>query len=514
MSCGSCGTSTKDGGVPAGCNSNGNCGTESGCNNKLNVFDWLSNMDLPHGQTEFDIVEVRFKNSRKDFYKNESGLTLHQGDIVAVEASPGHDVGVVSVTGELVRMQLKKKNIEQDTVVAKVYRKAKPSDIEKWHQAQKLEETTMFKARKLALELGLRMKISDVEFQGDKSKAMFYYTADERVDFRELIKVMAQQFYVRVEMKQIGARQEASRLGGIGSCGRELCCSTWLTDFRTVNTSAARYQQLSLNPLKLAGQCGKLKCCLNFELDSYVDALKDFPDNTVRLKTKKGEAFHQKSDIFKRKMWYSYTSEPGVFIEFSTTYVKEVLDFNKQGVLPEELVSDVIEVATNKAVATAETSFSNVVGQDSVNRFDDRKKANNRNNSTRNKNNKPRGERTAPGATAKTEVVSGDGTEVTSTEKPTTNPRNNSKNNNNRNNNNRNKPRVPSDAATINDTAKSTTSTDAVTVSTTNDTNSKTDGDAPAANSNANRNRNNRGRNNNNRNKPRPNNNPTTPPTA
>lgn len=403
MGCGSggCGTDSKAGGVPAGCGSNGNCGTggEIGCNNKLNVFDWLSNMDLPQGQTEFDIVEVRFKNSRKDFFKNDTNITLHQGDLVAVEGSPGHDVGVVSITGELVRMQLKKKAIEHDTVKLKVYRKAKQSDIDKWKQAQALEVETMFKARKLAIEMGLRMKISDVEYQGDKSKATFYYTAEERVDFRELIKVMAQKFYVRVEMKQIGARQEASRLGGIGSCGRELCCSTWLTDFRTVNTSAARYQQLSLNPLKLAGQCGKLKCCLNFELDSYVDALKEFPDNSVRLKTKKGEAFHQKSDIFKRKMWYSYTSEPSVFIEFSTTYVKEVLEQNKEGILPDELVSDVIETSPNKVIATAETSFSNVVGQDSVNRFDDRnKKSSGNSNNRRNGNNNKRPARNATDA--------------------------------------------------------------------------------------------------------------------
>jgi cell fate regulator YaaT (PSP1 superfamily) len=503
MGCGSggCGTSsTTNGGVPAGCNSNGNCGTESGCNNKLNVFDWLSNMDLPQGQTEFDIVEVRFKNSRKEFFKNDTGLTLHQGDLVATEASPGHDVGVVSITGELVRMQLKKKNIPYDTVIQKVYRKAKPSDIEKWKQAQLLEEKTMFKARKLALELGLRMKISDVEYQGDKSKAMFYYTADERVDFRELIKVMAQQFYVRVEMKQIGARQEASRLGGIGSCGRELCCSTWLTDFRTVNTSAARYQQLSLNPLKLAGQCGKLKCCLNFELDSYVDALKNFPDNTVRLKTKKGEAFHQKSDIFKGKMWYSYTSEPGFFIEFSTTYVKEVLDLNKEGVLPDELVSDVIETSVNKVVATAETSFSNVVGQDSVSRFDDKKKPsnNNRNNNNRNKTNRPR---TVNATTEATSTDVADAPKETTVRTPNTR-NNNNRNNNNRNNNNRVKPTA------TNETSETAT----VATPTATPAQNATEGSTEAPRRPFNKSRNNNNRNRNNRNGSSTN--PTPPPTV
>ncbi len=482
MGCGSggCGTDSKEGGVPAGCGSNGNCGTggEIGCNNKLNVFDWLSNMSLPQGQTEFDIVEVRFKNSRKDFYKNDTNIMLHQGDLVAVEGSPGHDVGVVSITGELVRMQLKKKAIEHDTVKLKVYRKAKQSDVDKWKQAQALEVETMFKARKLAIEMGLRMKISDVEYQGDKSKATFYYTAEERVDFRELIKVMAQKFYVRVEMKQIGARQEASRLGGIGSCGRELCCSTWLTDFRTVNTSAARYQQLSLNPLKLAGQCGKLKCCLNFELDSYVDALKDFPDNSIRLKTKKGEAFHQKSDIFKRKMWYSYTSEPGVFIEFSTAYVKEVLAQNKEGVLPDELVSDIIETSPNKVIATAETSFSNVVGQDSVNRFDDRNKKSSSTNSSnrRNGNNNKRPVRNATDAVSTTTPDNKEGL---------------AKPNAPRNNNQRRAPRVT--------TAPKTDNSSAPTQATTDVGEATTPQPSRNSNSNKNRNRNNRSRNNSNR---------------
>ena len=215
----------------------------------MNVFDWLANMELPHGQKPFDIVEVRFKNGRKDFYKKEPNVEFFTGDIVATEASPGHDIGVISMSGELVRLQMKKRNVRMDSPeIKKIYRKAKTTDIEKWHAAQQLENTTMYRARTIAIELKLKMKISDVEYQGDKTKAIFYYTADDRVDFRELIKVMADEFKVRIEMKQIGARQEAGRLGGIGSCGRELCCSTWLTDFRSVSTSAARYQQLSLNP--------------------------------------------------------------------------------------------------------------------------------------------------------------------------------------------------------------------------------------------------------------------------
>ncbi len=367
MGCSS-GCSTESNGIPKGCNNNGSCGTDSGCN-KLTVFDWLGNMNLPEGQSTFPILEIRFKNSRKEYYKNVNNLSLNVGDAVAVETTSGHDIGIVSLTGELVKLQLKKHNIKADSEeVKKIYRKAKQSDIDKWKEAQALEVDTMYKARTIALKLGLAMKLSDVEYQGDKSKAVFYYTAEARVDFRELIKVLAAEFGVRIEMKQIGARQEAARLGGIGACGRELCCSTWLTDFRAVSTSAARYQQLSLNPLKLAGQCGKLKCCLNYELDSYVDALKEFPEmEGKRLKTKKGEAFLQKTDIFKRTMYFSYRSEPDVFIPLSVTLVKEVLEANEKGELPDDF--KVAFKETNK-IKVVEHSFENVVGQDSLTRFD------------------------------------------------------------------------------------------------------------------------------------------------
>lgn len=386
-------------GIPAGCNNNGSCGTTGGCN-KLNVFDWLGNMKMPDGEKPFDMVEVRFKNSRKDFFKNVNNLPMVVGDVIAVEATQGHDIGVVSLTGELVKLQMKKRNVNQSPEeIKKIYRKAKQNDIDKWQEAQKLEVSTMFKARTIALRLGLQMKLSDVEYQGDKSKAIFYYTADERVDFRELIKLLAEEFKVRIEMRQIGARQEASRLGGIGACGRELCCSTWLTDFRTVSTSAARYQQLSLNPLKLAGQCGKLKCCLNYELDSYVDALKEFPtiDNKY-LSTKKGEAFHQKTDIFKGVMWFSYKHEPDVFIPMKPAEVKQVLQLNEKGEKPEDLVQAVI---STKAKIVTEHSFENVVGQDSLTRFDSKGNKNKKPQHKNKPHNQNKGTQNQPNKSAK-----------------------------------------------------------------------------------------------------------------
>jgi cell fate regulator YaaT (PSP1 superfamily) len=382
MSCTSCSTG-QDNGIPKGCNNNGSCGTDSGCN-KLSVFDWLGNMRLPDGQEVCDVMEIRFKNSRKEFFRNVNNLSLHVGDVVAVESSPGHDIGVVSITGELVRLQMKKKNVSYDSEeIKKIYRKAKQQDIDKWREAQSLEVETMYKARTLALRLGLQMKISDVEYQGDKNKAVFYYTANGRVDFRELIKVLAEEFKVRIEMRQIGARQEAARLGAIGSCGRELCCSTWLNDFRTVTTSAARYQQLSLNPLKLAGQCGKLKCCLNYELDSYLDALKEFPEiDNKKLATEKGYAFHQKTDIFKRIIWWSYTSEPDVFHALTIERTKEIMKMNAENTKP----ADLLEAKQYKEIEIKQPDYENVVGQDSLTRFDNRKKPQNNNNRNRNNN--------------------------------------------------------------------------------------------------------------------------------
>ncbi len=314
----------------------------------------------------FSYVEVRFKSSRKDFYENTSSLSLNPGDCIVVEGSPGYDVGVVSAEGELARLQMNKKKLSKNTRdIKRILRKATTDDLALWREARSLEEDSMFKAREISSSLGLEMKISDVEYQGDKTKATFYYTAEGRVDFRELIRKYADAFRVRIEMKQIGARQEAARLGGIGSCGRELCCSTWLTDFRSVSTSAARYQQLSLNTQKLAGQCGKLKCCLNYELDSYLDAIKDLPKSNTKLRTKKGIAFHIKTDIFKGIMWYVYEEgSSGGPIPLAAERVKEIIEMNEAKKFPDDL-KDFAEVEAPK-----EEAYSNVVGQDSLTRFD------------------------------------------------------------------------------------------------------------------------------------------------
>jgi cell fate regulator YaaT (PSP1 superfamily) len=361
MGCTNC--SSGRGGLPAGCKNNGACGV-NGCN-KLPVFDWLSNMAMPDGMAACDIVEVRFKNSRKDFFKASDVPGLVVGDAVAVDASPGHDIGMISMTGELVRLQLKKLNHSSDGLKS-VYRKARPADMERWEESIAKENSTMMRARSIALELKLNMKISDVEYQGDGNKAIFYYTADDRVDFRELIRHLADEFKVRVEMRQIGSRQESARLGGIGSCGRELCCSTWLRDFRSVNTSAARYQQLSLNPQKLAGQCGKLKCCLNYELDAYVDALKVFPENNPRLETLRGAAYHQKTDIFKGLMFYTYSDDPGNFIPVPVERVNAIIEINKTGEKADALLS----AKESLKPLVKQLDYENVVGQDSLTRFD------------------------------------------------------------------------------------------------------------------------------------------------
>lgn len=366
MACGSCGTTVN--GVPKGCKSNGNCGTGT-CGSgseKLAVFDWLSNMTLPNGQERFNIFEVRFKNGRKHFYRNTDNLTISMGDVVAVESSPGHDIGVVSLAGELVKVQMKKRNITIDSEeINKIYRKATQKDIDIWKTARDKEEETQRKGREILGRLGLQMKLSDVEYQGDGNKATFYYTAESRVDFRQLIRDFASAFSVRVEMKQVGARQEAARLGGVGSCGRELCCSTWLTDFRKVTTSAARYQQLSLNPLKLAGQCGKLKCCLNFELDSYLDALKPFPKQELVLKTEKGDAIFVKMDIFKNHLWYTYKDESSKWFRLNLEQVLEIIDLNKNN---EKSVS--LEEYESEIEVPVKVSFEDAVGEDSLTRFD------------------------------------------------------------------------------------------------------------------------------------------------
>lgn len=347
--------------MSCGCNTSGdsshNCGSKSasGCSSvntcgnsyKLSVFDWLSNINNPSSQNDF--VEVRFKNDRKSFYKNDNKLSLHIGSIVTVEANPGHDVGVVTLTGELVKIQMKKKGVS-DKDLPKIYRISNEKDVEIWKSSREKEENVKKEAKKISNYLGLDMKISDVEFQGDGSKATFFYTAEGRVDFRKLIKEYATAFRTKIDMKQIGFRQEAAKIGGIGSCGRELCCSTWLTDFRSVNTNSARYQQLSINPQKLAGQCGKLKCCLNFELDSYLDTLADFPPSSTVLNTEKGKAYCIKIDVFKRKMWFTYTDKSMTWYDIDVDEVNKMIAVNKKGELSkplEEMKEEVFDPMLN-----------------------------------------------------------------------------------------------------------------------------------------------------------------------
>jgi cell fate regulator YaaT (PSP1 superfamily) len=362
MSCKTC--SSKTDGSPKGCKNNGTCGTDS-CN-KFTVFDWLSNMILPSGQSQFLYSEVRFKNGRKDYFLNKNSLSLSVGDVVATQVESGYDIGMITLTGELVKVQMDKKKIDYSQENPKItYRKASQKEIDKWSNLRDQEEAIKVKARKYAIDLRLKMKISDIEYQGDGSKVTFYYTAEDRVDFRELIKLFAREFRTKIEMKQVGLRQEAARLGGIGSCGRELCCSTWLTDFRSVSTSAARYQQLSLNPQKLAGQCGKLKCCLNYELGSYMDALNNFPKKEIKLKTEKGTAVCQKTDIFKKQLWYAYEGEWNNWFLLSVDQANEVIKINKSN----KLVSSLEEYTTENKTPI-ENKFENVVGQDSLTRFD------------------------------------------------------------------------------------------------------------------------------------------------
>ena len=430
MGCTSCATGAD--GQPKGCKNNGTCGSD-GCN-KLTVFDWLSNMSLPGNMEPFNGVEVRFKNGRKDFFKNPEKLSLSIGDVIATEAASGHDIGMVTLTGELVRVQMKKKKLPPSTAeLPKIYRKATQKDIDIWQKVRDKEQSVQKKSREIAIRLGLKMKISDVEFQGDASKVIFYYTAEERVDFRELIKEFARTFNSRIEMKQVGFRQEAARLGGIGSCGRELCCSTWLTDFRSVNTSAARYQQLSLNPQKLAGQCGKLKCCLNYELDTYLEALDEFPKIDIKLDTEKGRAQCQKIDIFKGLMWFSYEKEGMNWHEMEVAKVNEIVALNKKGKKAASL-EDYIEY---KVVETKEI-FENVVGQDSLTRFDQPKRS--KNSRRRNKGKKPNSGNAKSGNTKSGNQRSKKEGATTTVSKDGSKSNNRNRNRSNRNRN-RNKPK-------------------------------------------------------------------------
>lgn len=352
----------------------GACGRQD---RQLNTYDWL--YDVPGNTDRTDLVEVQFKNTRKGYYHNSNRLPLEKGDIVAVEATPGHDIGVVTLTGRLVPLQIKKANLKSEQEIKRVYRKAKPVDMEKYEEAKSREHDTMIRSRQIAKELGLQMKIGDVEYQGDGNKAIFYYIADGRVDFRQLIKVLAETFHVRIEMKQIGARQEAGRIGGIGPCGRELCCATWMKNFVSVSTGAARYQDISLNPQKLAGQCAKLKCCMNYEVDTYVEAGKRLPSKEITLQTQDAEYYFFKADILAGLVTYSTDKHLAAnLVTLTTARVFEIINMNRRGEKPQRLES---------GEAAEPAKPADLVEQESLTRFDKRRK----NKGKRKDNGNPRG---------------------------------------------------------------------------------------------------------------------------
>jgi cell fate regulator YaaT (PSP1 superfamily) len=457
MSCGHCGTS-KNGALPTGCKDHGSC--KSGGCNRLNVHNWLSLIPLSEFDKPYPFVEVSFNHgSRKEFFKYHMAHTLEKGDYVAVEAQGGFDVGVVSITGELVKLQMKKKGISSKSdEIRKILHKATESELEKLNDNKKKEREMMIRARVISRDLKLNMKIAEVEVQADGKKATFFYTADDRVDFRELIKLFAVDFKVKVEMRQIGIRQEAAKVGGIGSCGRELCCSTWLNEYKTVSTTAARYQNLSINQTKLSGQCGRLKCCLNYELDTYMDALRVFPDNAERIKLKAGTAYLQKKDIFKNLMWYSFEKSNTLY-PLRIERVNQIMEDNKKGIFPEELLA---EEVNKKASTEDKTDFVDVVGQfslRSLERASKKKKQkakleNERqpnttggggNNGPRPNNNQPRpnpnqGNRPAQGAPQGGNVKPGGQNPNPKPGNNNPNPNNPNPNNPNPNNPNRNKP--------------------------------------------------------------------------
>jgi cell fate regulator YaaT (PSP1 superfamily) len=405
-------------------------------NTKLNTYDWLC--DVPGNDSLCDYVEVQFKNTRKGYYLNSSKIPLEKGDIVAVEANPGHDIGTVTLTGKLVYLQMKKNNVRlgEGNEPKKIYRKAKPTDIEKYEEAKAKEHETMIRSRQIAADLGLAMKIGDVEYQGDGNKAIFYYIADERVDFRQLIKVLAEKFRIRIEMKQIGARQEAGRIGGIGPCGRELCCSSWMTSFVSVATGAARYQDISMNPQKLAGQCAKLKCCINYEVDSYVEAQKKLPSREVALETKDNTYYHFKTDVFKREITYSTDKTIAAnLVTISASRAFEIIGMNKKGIKPISLEYD------NKQ-KTQKRDAQDILGQESVTRFDSmKKKKKKKNNSDRPQENSSENKESQPKIGDKTvkPVQPENKKEETGGGKPKNNPENRNKEGRPSNNPNQNK---------------------------------------------------------------------------
>ena len=421
---------------------------------QLNTYDWLA--DIPGNAEESDMVEVQFKNTRKGYFRNSNKIPLEKGDIVAVEATPGHDIGVVTLTGRLVPLQMRKANIKSEADIKRIYRKAKPVDMDKYNEAKAREHSTMIRARQIALDLNLNMKIGDVEYQGDGNKAIFYYIADERVDFRQLSKVLADAFHVRIEMKQIGARQEAGRIGGIGPCGRELCCATWMTSFVSVSTSAARYQDISLNPQKLAGQCAKLKCCLNYEVDCYVEAQKRLPSKEIELETKDGVFYFFKADILSNQITYSTDkSIPANLVTISGRRAFEVIGLNKRGIKPESLLEETHRTEPKKPVDLLE--------QESLTRFDRNRKnknggdgnngnGNGNNGGNRNKkkkktpNNRPQsGEQAAAPQQQEQPRQQGD------EKRPQGNERRSQRNSNNRKRPHNNKPKPQGDKPAQND---------------------------------------------------------------
>ena len=366
MGCSSCSNGAD--GSPRGCKNNGSCGT-CGSGGKT-TYDWLEGIALPSGVSAFDIVEVRFKNNRKGFFRRKSTDSYYVGDVVSLDLNPGIDVGVVSLTGELVRTQMSLKKVKDDHEIKRIIHKSSKEEIEVWHRARQREEATRLKAIEIIKRLNINMKLTDVEFQGDEKKATFFYIAEQRVDFRELVREFAMTFNLRIDMRQIGARQEAARIGGIGSCGRELCCSTWMTDFRSVSTGAARYQQLALNPVKLAGQCGKLKCCLNFELDQYVEAVKEFPSPNTKIRTSKGNAVIFKMDIFKKVVYFLELGETsGGPQPVSLEESKKLIKASENG----EKIGSISQFAIQELPDEVSKTYSNVVGQDDLTRFDKKK---------------------------------------------------------------------------------------------------------------------------------------------
>lgn len=435
MGCGNCGKGADS--KPGGCKGNGGCST-GGCN-RLNVYDWLNGLPLHDGARPYSIIEVSFnKGSRKEFFRSGTNIIPEKGQWIAVEGVSGFDIGQVSLTGELVKIQLKKYGVKEKDVTKRVQRLATDADLELFRTNKDKEQDYLTRSRAIARKLNLEMKLAEVEVQADGKKATFFYTADQRVDFRELIKMYAGDFNVKVEMKQIGARQESGKVGGIGSCGRELCCSTWLTDFKSVNTTAARYQNLSINQTKLSGQCGRLKCCLNYELDTYMDALSGFPEKADAIETTSGVAYLQKRDIFKNLMWYSYR-ESNKQYPMTIERVKEILDLNRKGIKPDELQAVELEMTSSKTAVKVDAGFVNDVGQISLKSLEKGNKKKGKSGSG--SGNKNRGQQQGSGNRPQQKQAQSGGSQQPKQAQGGNQQREGNRNNDNRRNNNNQQPK-------------------------------------------------------------------------